>query len=386
MADNKKVYRDYNIVGKIRRNPKDFETVEVENGRKSISLSYIVTTDDGDSMFLKFKCGFFLGKPNDFKIITKEGNEVQVAWEERTNQNILDMVDDYRKIKVNLKSSNYEDRTDYLNMFDVVNDLKVNLKDDTRVCIQMGTYIGTIWDKDKAQRKSFESKQLKSIRLANEDEKDKIEIKGQFLINSSSLEIQPNGDIKVNGFVSSSKRNDDGTRTDCYEPYLVNINKEELASTMEKNTGTSPTDETVTKVIEMYKGFLACPMGETRKVSFTMKYVNKSSYIAPTEKDLNDQQRLLIELGATTLEAELKKLSAKKGDEKRYIAILSPNFDLEGGNTSEKVDITDEELMFNPFKVSNGSIDEALGQAPAPTNNPPSQNAEDLLKNMGLGI
>lgn len=381
-----KVYRDFNIVGSIRRNPREFETVKVENGRKSTELSYIVSTDEGDSMFLKFKCGFFLEKPNDFKITTKEGNEVQVAWEERTNQNILDMVDDYRKIKVNLKSSNYEDRTDYLNMFDVVNDLKLNLKDDTRVCIQMGTYIGTIWDKDKAQRKSFESKQLKSIRLANEDEKDKIEVKGQFLINSNSLELQPNGDIKVNGFVSSSKRNDDGTRTDCYEPYLVNINKEELALTMEKNTGTAPTDETITKVVEMYKGFLACPMNETRKVSFTMKYVNKSSYIAPTEKDLNDQQRLLIELGTTTLEAELKKLSAKKGDEKRYIAILSPNFDLEGGNTFEKVDVTDDELMFNPFKVSNGSIDEALGQAPAPTNNPPSQSAEDLLKNMGLGI
>lgn len=360
MANEIKTFRDYLMVGKIRKNPKQFEEVSVSpNGWKTTKLNYILSTEQGDSIFLTIKGGFSTTRSNDFKMETSEGVELNVAWADRLNPTIVNSMPDFRKIKINLTSHEYGDYENYLQMIDVVNKLKTGLVDDTRVFIQMRCSTSSYLKDGK--RASFESKNLKSLRLASEDEEDKIVIDGDFLVNSSSMVTEPNGDIMVNGYTSSDKKEVDGTKTVLYEPIQFSIRREDISEKIFKNTGNTPSEEVIDKVIEMYKKIIMCPVGKIKRVSFIMKYVNKSSYMPAEEKDLTLEQRNLIELGMSTIELELKKMGSKKGDGEKYISLITPNYKLgENNSPSEEVELTEDDLFKNPFAPSIESLDETI--------------------------
>ena len=321
---------------------------KTKNGNDYQTLGAIVVADKQNRGYMEL----FGMAGNAIKNKDNEGNNIEIAWEDRLDESVISSVRNKQIIRIG------EDRYEFITPWDFIEFVKEHKAEleGKNVCvtgrINKNVYNGTISDRF----------QINNLYVVDDDTKHSLTVTEEIFFNKDSIDTadwKEEKKVSLNGWVeaydSDSKENKLFPRQlvlDCTKIDFENEKHIKLLQYKLKQMGLKYDDGKIVNNLKAKKIY---------KLIFVENYVNGSEEIPFDESCLTDNQRESIELGIKTLD-DFKPKGSIFGN--RVILFKIKDFDLTGDYSDGYVDaeFTEDEFEEKIFiaPVTEESAEDVL--------------------------
>ena len=238
----------------------------------------------------------FGSEQDTIKTMDKDGNKIEVQWEDRFDEDVLKQVASYKKTVVKVG----DERNEYISSFDAIDCIISNLDElKGSNVIVTGQRVKNLY-KDKLSDRF----QITSIRPADEDSINRLSVTMDFFFDKSAFdtsEWNKEHKLYINGYTEEYIGD---LKENRYVPQQIVFDCTKIDFENEKHR----------KLVEFRLKVLGCELTEDNKVVVKLKsknmmklgvvctYVNGSEQMEFNESMLTDLQREAVELGISKLE------------------------------------------------------------------------------------
>lgn len=382
MAEKKiqALYNSFVFIGDVVFNEEKYYTSKVsDSGYKYSRLQFGVKTADGNVVYVDMMGGFSTTKKNVIYAMDKDKNKLEIDFNDRHDQKIIDSVMDFKKIKMNFGTSDEKDSKVFIAEYDAVEYAKANMQKGQRVVVIGNVNIERYKNPNDGKVITSMKYVPTKIRLAKEEEKNKAELKLNFVFDKESLEIdrlEKEGKMDVTGYFTTYNKD---SKSNIFVQFPLVLDMEYLAS-----ISTVPLDDAKKKVLnEIFKKYFKANAGEYVETEWRAEVFRGSQQAEITMEDLSADQKMQIEVGLVTFEQVAKEMGARKaGDKINEIKLVRPTNKYEDDKgtpmVNKKTDLTEDDFIIKEVQQENkGDLFKAQEQSEQK-----STSEADLLKGL----
>lgn len=336
----------FNLIGKVKVTDKTFNLDNTyDSGWTDNSMYVGVDCGNGNIVYAEMRSGFFPDKDNVIRAYDKtekddtgRSKSVEIAWEDRLDESLLDNISDSSFFTVGVERD-VKEKTVYkkfLSGYDAIeylyqhleNGAVVNVKGD----IKYSEYEGNISVK----------KEIKSIVLSKiEDEEDyRATFSQSILVDSKSIgkEDKEKGTIGLDAYVLDyvGSPKIDGKKV-AIKQTVVFPKTFEVAINEEN-------PEITAKMLQRY--FKPRKKGMLTEVTVTGNLIEGASVVNITEDDIPNDIKELIEMGLYSEEEIERKSAIGNNNRERRMIIVKPDITYVGQDENRKLQIAFEENKY----------------------------------------
>ena len=216
-----------------------------------------------------------------------ENNNIEIPWEDRFNPEVISMVANYRKYRVNL-GDELGGEKDFITEYDMVEYLAEMLPQYSGMVYVSGTY-----EKNVAKDDYPDKFRINSVFAIADTVKPKLTLTLDFFYNKDSIDTASfNNDKKiyVNGYVAQYINKDLGVRY-CQQTAVLSAEKYDMEN--EKHLGQWNYKKSYLEKLNKNKMY---------HLLWECRLVNGAEEVEFDESQLTDQQKKQIEFGVRTLD------------------------------------------------------------------------------------
>jgi hypothetical protein len=278
---------------------------------------------------------------------------------------------------MNFGTSDEKDSKIFIAEYDAVEYAKANMQKGQRVVVIGNVNIERYKNPNDGKVITSMKYVPTKIRLAKEEEKNKAELKLNFVFDKESLEIdrlEKEGKMDVTGYFTTY--NKDG-KSNIFVQFPLVLDMEYLAS-----ISTVPLDDAKKKVLnEIFKKYFKANVGEYVETEWRAEVFRGSQQAEITMDDLSADQKMQIEVGLVTFEQVAKEMGARKaGDKINEIKLVRPTnkYEDEKGTpmVNKKTDLTEDDFIIKEVQ------EESKGDLFKPQDDSEQKSEADLLKGL----
>ena len=373
-----KLQNAFEFVGNLKLMKEPVKTTEFDSGWTKKELKAMINESSANGVFLTLEGGYYAskGKPDKVfsftkKLFGEKGSKLELTWEDRTNQSIINTVADFSKTVLDLttdeeakvkygelrkeiwKIENNENATDedkskldqlykdvketvphryeFLHELDLVNFFEQHgEKLDGKKFKVKGEVKVTHWN-----GKFYTAYVPSSLELANEDEPNKLSLDLDLYFDKDVIDKSLFKSEKVLTFNTYILGYDSGHRKDVFFPLQTVLN----ASTYDLE---NPKHNAHINIVEK---FFTVKGKKVFQLPYSAKVISGSEVKEFSEADLTDEQKTLIDIGMATIN-DFKPKGQVFGDNLNEIRLMFPKIkDMgEGANFTTGAIETDFEV------------------------------------------
>lgn len=359
----KKSKASFALIGKAKISDKTFNLDNTfDSGWTSNQMYLGVDCGNGNTVFVEMNGGYFPNDDNILRGFSKEDKDdsgkskmVEVAWEDRFDEELLDTIADSSFITVGVEKD-VKGKTVYkkfLSGYDAVAYIEENLTDGTIVNVK-GNIGYSEYDGNVSTRKEVTSIVLSKV----EDESDfKATFTQTILIDKDSIgkADKEKGTVELNAYVVD---------------YVGNIKIDGKKTAIKKNVSYPKTfeifvdpdkKEVSAKMIDKF--FKVKKKGQINELTVVGNIVEGATVVNITEDDIPDDIKELIEMGLYSEEEAKAKLAVGGGSRERRMIITKPDIVYVGKDEDRKPQVAYEEgkyddadLLFYEVALSEAGV------------------------------
>lgn len=336
----------------------------IDGKAKGASLSLTCVEAKNNRAFVEM-AGF---KNDPIKTYDADGKKMDVAWDDRLDEDTVKNVASYRKHVITLDEKRYE----FISEYDFINFVRDHIDDIKGKRYQItgqvapNEYKGKISDRFRIQS---------MYEITDDSKKNGLTITGEFFFSKDSIDISEWKEKKLylNGWTEEWLSKDKPHALcakqlvfDCTKIYFEEERHVQILNYRLKQIGLALDDN--------FKLQSKLKKNKYYKIAVICRYVNGNETVEFTEKDLTDNQREAVQLGIATID-DFRPKGAIFGD--RITVLKLKDFDLRGDYTEGCVlaEDFDEDRIYAP--TENESIDQAFAENAM--NEPESEDDDDSL-------
>lgn len=291
---------NFALCGNLKINDGSFKSETFKSGWKKDTLRFGVQTDEGNTVYVQLEGGMHTKKENTVYVKNNDNQNMQVAWEDRFNEKILEVVNKYSKTRIGVEKD-VNDKTFVKNFIantDAIEYLHSTLKNDMRVLVK-GDIEYSYWN-----GKTYRNLNVKEIYLSKNEE--------GFAHFTQSIFFDSYAIDKA----------EDVILLNCFMPRYTNkVGEIELKQTLGypeviEIPYTTEMEQKIAKA--MIQKFFKIKDGY-RKLTLEGKLIEGTTIEALERKDLDKATLELIELGIVNEEDVLGKLTVKGNKQKKMV-------------------------------------------------------------------
>ena len=336
----------FNLIGKVKITDKTFNIEKTYDSGWTDNSMYIgVNCGNNNIVYAEMRGGFFSNKDNIIRAYSKDEKDsdgksksVEIAWEDRMNDNLLDELSDSSFLTVGIEKD-VKGKTVYkkfLSAYDAVNYLDEHLEDETVVNIK-GNLTYSEYDGNVSVKKEITSIVLSKV----EDEADyKATFTQTILVDSKSIgkKNAEKGTIELSAYVVNyvGSPKIDGNKIEIKKN--VSFPKFFEVQINEANP------ETTVKILQK---FFKPKKGKLNEVTVVGNIIESGSVVQIADSDIPDDIKELIEMGAYSSDELEKKAAVSNRTRENRMVILKPEITFVGEDDNKKPAILFEESKYD---------------------------------------
>lgn len=387
----KKSRASFGLIGKVKISDKTFNlNNSYDSGWTSNQMYLGVDCGNGNTVFVEMSGGFFPNNDNILRGFSKDDRDdsgkskmVEVAWEDRFDETLLDTIADSSFLTVGIEKD-VKDKTVYkkfLSAYDAVQYIAENLKDGMIVNVKgnltYSEYEGNINTKKEVtsivlskveEESDFKATFTQTI-LVDKDSVGKVD-KEKGTVELNAYVVDYVGNPKINGKKVAIKKNVVYPKT--FEIY-VDPEKKDVSA----------------KMIERF--FKVKKKGQINEITVVGNIIEGATIVNITEDDIPDDIKELIEMGLYSEDEAKNKLAVGGGTRERRMVILKPDIIYVGSEEDRKPTVAyteskyeDTDLLFYEMALIEAgvSVDNDDSETSDTNNNDDDEDLAALLADM----
>ncbi len=334
----------FNLIGRVKVTDKTFNLDNTyDSGWTDNSMYVGVDCGNGNIVYAEMRSGFFPNKDNVIRGYDKtekddagKSKSVEIAWEDRFNETLLDTIADSSFLTVGVEKD-VKEKTVYkkfLTAYDAVEYLSDHLEDGMIVNVK-GNIGYSEYDGNVSVKKEITSIVLSKV----EDEADfKATFTQTILVDSKSV---------------GKKDEEKGTMTlDAYVvDYVGNPKIDGEKVSVKKNVTYPKTFEVAINenpevTAKMLTKFFKPKKNNISEVTVVGNLIEGAAIVNITEDDIPDDIKELIEMGLYSEEEAEKKCAVGNNNRERRMIILKPDITYVGDGENRKPTVAFEENKY----------------------------------------
>lgn len=339
----KKGKASFNLIGRVKRTDKSFNFNNTYDSGWTDNSMYIgVDCGNGNVVYSEMRSGFFPDNESTIRAYSKDDKDengksksVEIAWEDRLDESILDTVADTSLITVGVEKD-VHGKTVYkkfLQAYDAVEYLDEYLEDNVVVNVK-GNLGYSEYDGNVSVKKDITSIVLSKV----EDENDfKATFSQTILIEPKCIgkTLEEKGTIELDAYVVDyvGKPKVDGKKVEVKKNVV-------FPKTFEIEVNENP--EITAKMIKRF--FDPKKKGQVNEITVAGKLVEGGSTVTITKDDIPDDIKELIEMGVYSEDEAVKKIAVGgNGNRERRMIVVKPDIVYVGQGDDRKPTVAFEE-------------------------------------------
>ena len=339
----KKGKASFNLIGRVKRTDKSFNLNNTYDSGWTDNSMYIgVDCGNGNVVYSEMRSGFFPDNESTIRAYSKDDKDengksksVEIAWEDRLDESILDTVADTSLITVGVEKD-VHGKTVYkkfLQAYDAVEYLDEYLEDNVVVNVK-GNLGYSEYDGNVSVKKDITSIVLSKV----EDENDfKATFSQTILIEPKCIgkTLEEKGTIELDAYVVDyvGKQKVDGKKVEVKKNVV-------FPKTFEIEVNENP--EITAKMIKRF--FDPKKKGQVNEITVAGKLVEGGSTVTITKDDIPDDIKELIEMGVYSEDEAVKKIAVGgNGNRERRMIVVKPDIVYVGQGDDRKPTVAFEE-------------------------------------------
>lgn len=339
----KKGKASFNLTGRVKRTDKSFNLNNTYDSGWTDNSMYIgVDCGNGNVVYSEMRSGFFPDNESTIRAYSKDDKDengksksVEIAWEDRLDESILDTVADTSLITVGVEKD-VHGKTVYkkfLQAYDAVEYLDEYLEDNVVVNVK-GNLGYSEYDGNVSVKKDITSIVLSKV----EDENDfKATFSQTILIEPKCIgkTLEEKGTIELDAYVVDyvGKPKVDGKKVEVKKNVV-------FPKTFEIEINENP--EITSKMIKRF--FDPKKKGQVNEITVAGKLVEGGSTVTITKDDIPDDIKELIEMGVYSEDEAVKKIAVGgNGNRERRMIVVKPDIVYVGQGDDRKPTVAFEE-------------------------------------------
>ena len=339
----KKGKASFNLIGRVKRTDKSFNLNNTYDSGWTDNSMYIgVDCGNGNVVYSEMRSGFFPDNESTIRAYSKDDKDengksksVEIAWEDRLDESILDTVADTSLITVGVEKG-VHGKTVYkkfLQAYDAVEYLDEYLEDNVVVNVK-GNLGYSEYDGNVSVKKDITSIVLSKV----EDENDfKATFSQTILIEPKCIgkTLEEKGTIELDAYVVDyvGKPKVDGKKVEVKKNVV-------FPKTFEIEVNENP--EITAKMIKRF--FDPKKKGQVNEITVAGKLVEGGSTVTITKDDIPDDIKELIEMGVYSEDEAVKKIAVGgNGNRERRMIVVKPDIVYVGQGDDRKPTVAFEE-------------------------------------------
>ena len=339
----KKGKASFNLIGRVKRTDKSFNLNNTYDSGWTDNSMYIgVDCGNGNVVYSEMRSGFFPDNESTIRAYSKDDKDengksksVEIAWEDRLDESILDTVADTSLITVGVEKD-VHGKTVYkkfLQAYDAVEYLDEYLEDNVVVNVK-GNLGYSEYDGNVSVKKDITSIVLSKV----EDENDfKATFSQTILIEPKCIgkTLEEKGTIELDAYVVDyvGKPKVDGKKVEVKKNVV-------FPKTFEIEVNENP--EITAKMIKRF--FDPKKKGQVNEITVAGKLVEGGSTVTITKDDIPDDIKELIEMGVYSEDEAVKKIAVGgNGNRERRMIVVKPDIVYVGQGDDRKPTVDFEE-------------------------------------------
>lgn len=338
----KKGKASFNLIGRVKRTDKSFNLNNTYDSGWTDNSMYIgVDCGNGNVVYSEMRSGFFPDNESTIRAYSKDDKDengksksVEIAWEDRLDESILDTVADTSLITVGVEKD-VHGKTAYkkfLQAYDAVEYLDEYLEDNVVVNVK-GNLGYSEYDGNVSVKKDITSIVLSKV----EDENDfKATFSQTILIEPKCIgkTLEEKGTIELDAYVVDyvGKPKVDGKKVEVKKNVV-------FPKTFEIEVNENP--EITAKMIKRF--FDPKKKGQVNEITVAGKLVEGGSTVTITKDDIPDDIKELIEMGVYSEDEAVKKIAVGGGNRERRMIVVKPDIVYVGQGDDRKPSVAFEE-------------------------------------------
>lgn len=338
----KKGKASFNLIGRVKRTDKSFNLNNTYDSGWTDNSMYIgVDCGNGNVVYSEMRSGFFPDNESTIRAYSKDDKDengksksVEIAWEDRLDESILDTVADTSLITVGVEKD-VHGKTVYkkfLQACDAVEYLDEYLEDNVVVNVK-GNLGYSEYDGNVSVKKDITSIVLSKV----EDENDfKATFSQTILIEPKCIgkTLEEKGTIELDAYVVDyvGKPKVDGKKIEVKKNVV-------FPKTFEIEVNENP--EITAKMIKRF--FDPKKKGQVNEITVAGKLVEGGTTVTITKDDIPDDIKELIEMGIYSEDEAVKKIAVGGGNRERRMIVVKPDIVYVGQGDDRKPSVAFEE-------------------------------------------
>ena len=335
----------FTLIGKAKVTDKTFNLDNTYNSGWTDNQMYLgVDCGNGNMVYSEMRGGFFPDDDNilrgfskDDKDDTGKSRQVEIAWEDRFNEDLLDTIADTSFITVGVEKD-VKDKTVYkkfLSAYDAVEYLNEHLEDGMTVNVKGN--IGYSEYEDNVSTK----KEITSIVLSKvEDEADfKATFTQTILLDSNSIgkKDEEKNTITLNAYVIDyvGKPKIDGKKVEI---------RKNITYPKQFEVAINDNPEVTAKMLQRY--FKVKKKNTLNALTVVGNFIEGAAIVNITEDDIPDDIKELIEMGLYSEEEAKTKCAVGGNNRERRMVIVKPDITYVGQDDNRKPTVAIEEAKY----------------------------------------
>ena len=335
----------FTLIGKAKVTDKTFNLDNTYNSGWTDNQMYLgVDCGNGNMVYSEMRGGFFPDDDNilrgfskDDKDDTGKSRQVEIAWEDRFNEDLLDTIADTSFITVGVEKD-VKDKTVYkkfLSAYDAVEYLNEHLEDGMTVNVKGN--IGYSEYEDNVSTK----KEITSIVLSKvEDEADfKATFTQTILLDSNSIgkKDEEKNTITLNAYVIDyvGKPKIDGKKVEI---------RKNITYPKQFEVAINDNPEVTAKMLQRY--FKVKKKNTLNALTVVGNLIEGAAIVNITEDDIPDDIKELIEMGLYSEEEAKTKCAVGGNNRERRMVIVKPDITYVGQDDNRKPTVAIEEAKY----------------------------------------
>ena len=379
----KKGKASFNLIGKVKVTDKTFNLDNTyDSGWTDNSMYVGVDCANGNIVYAEMRSGFFPNKENVIRAFDKtekddsgKSKSVEIAWEDRLNEDLYDNIADNSFITVGVEKD-VKDRTVYkkfLTAYDAVEYLNEHLEDGMIVNVK-GNMGYSEYDGNVSVKKEITSIVLSRV----EDEADfKATFTQTILVDAKSIgkKDEEKGTITLDAYVVDYVGN----------PKIDGQKVEVKKNVTYPRTFEVAVNEKPEITAKMLQKFFKPKKNNLSEVTVVGNLIEGAAIVNITEDDIPDDIKELIEMGLYSEEEAEKKCAVGNNNRERRMVIIKPDITYVGQGDDRKPTVAFEEnkyedtdLYFYEQALLDAGVDTSDDSNSSDTDTETSED-EDLL-------
>lgn len=343
----KKGKAQFNFIGRAKVTDKTFNIDNTYDSGWTDNQMYIgVDCGNGNVVYAEMRGGYFPNKDNylygyDKNDKDSEGKskQVEIAWEDRLNEDLLDSIADTSFITVGVEKDTHNKTVykKFLSAYDAVEYASEHLENGTVINVK-GNLKYSKYEDNVSIKKEITSIVLSKV----EDEKDfKATFTQTILLDNGSIgKLDKEKSVKyLNAYVIDyvGKPKIDGKK--------VEIKKNVTYPVTFEISVNNDNAEMVSKMLNLY--FKVVKKDVINEITVDGNIIESSSIVEITDDDIPDDIKKLMELGLYTEDEVKTKCAIGNGNRERHMFVTRPSITYVGADENRKPTVSVEEGKYS---------------------------------------